>query len=119
MFRHPAQVVVTAFLVADIVGTLLLLLPVSRADVGSAPFITALFTATSAVCVTGLATVDTATYWSTTGQAIILALIQVGGFGIMTLASLIALFLSRQPGVRTQVPRGLPQQPPRHPSRGG
>ena len=94
MFRHPAQVVVTAFLVADIVGTLLLLLPVSRADVGSAPFITALFTATSAVCVTGLATVDTATYWSTTGQAIILALIQVGGFGIMTLASLIALSLA-------------------------
>ena len=103
MFRHPAQVVVTAFLVADIVGTLLLLLPVSRADVGSAPFITALFTATSAVCVTGLATVDTATYWSTTGQAIILALIQVGGFGIMTLASLIALFLSRRMGLRTRL----------------
>jgi trk system potassium uptake protein TrkH len=103
VFRHPAQVVVTAFLVADLIGTMLLLLPASRAEEGNAPFITALFTATSAVCVTGLTTVDTATYWSTTGQAIILALIQIGGFGIMTLASLIALFLSRRMGLRTRL----------------
>lgn len=102
-FRHPAQVVVTAFLLAVLVGTVLLMLPVSTAGDGGAPFVTAVFTATSAVCVTGLITVDTATYWSTTGQAVILALIQVGGFGIMTLASLIALFLSRRMGLRTRL----------------
>jgi Trk-type K+ transport system membrane component len=102
-FRHPAQVVVSAFLAADLVGTVLLLLPVSRAGEGGAPFVTALFTATSAVCVTGLTTVDTATYWSQTGQAVILVLIQVGGFGIMTLASLVALFLSRRMGLRTRL----------------
>ena len=94
---------VSAFMTAAAVGTLLLMLPVSRAGEGAAPFVTALFTATSAVCVTGLTTVDTATYWSTTGQAVILALIQVGGFGIMTLASLIALFLSRRMGLRTRL----------------
>ena len=85
------------------VGTLLLLLPVSRTGGEGAPFVTAVFTATSAVCVTGLTTVDTATYWTHTGQAVILALIQVGGFGIMTLASLIALFLSRRVGLRTRL----------------
>ena len=94
---------VAAFAVAGLVGTVLLMLPVSRAGEGRAPFVTALFTATSAVCVTGLTTVDTATYWSRTGQVVILALIQVGGFGIMTLASLIALFLSRRMGVRTRL----------------
>ena len=94
---------VAAFAVAGLVGTVLLMLPVSRAGEGRAPFVTALFTATSAVCVTGLTTVDTATYWSRTGQVVILVLIQVGGFGIMTLASLIALFLSRRMGVRTRL----------------
>ena len=94
---------VAAFAVAALVGTALLMLPVSRTGDGHAPFITALFTATSAVCVTGLTTVDTATYWSGTGQGVILALIQMGGFGIMTLASLIALFLSRQLGLRTRL----------------
>ena len=103
IFRHPAQVLVTAFLLADLVGTVLLMLPVARAGEGGAPFVTALFTATSAVCVTGLTAVDTATYWTHTGQAVILGLIQVGGFGIMTMASLIALFLSRRMGLRTRL----------------
>ena len=101
--RHPGRALVGAFLAAGTVGTLLLMLPVSRAGEGRAPLVTALFTATSAVCVTGLTTVDTATYWSLTGQVVILALIQVGGFGIMTMASLIALFLSRRLGVRTRL----------------
>jgi potassium uptake TrkH family protein len=96
-------VLVAAFALTGLVGTVLLMLPVSRAGEGRAPFVTALFTATSAVCVTGLTTVDTATYWSRTGQVVILALIQVGGFGIMTLASLIALFLTRRMGVRTRL----------------
>ena len=101
--RHPGQVLVLAFLGAVVVGTVLLMLPVSRAGEGGAPFVTAVFTATSAVCVTGLTAVDTASYWSHTGQVVILALIQVGGFGIMTLASLIALFVSRRMGLRTRL----------------
>ncbi len=102
-FRHPAQVVVSAFGGAVGVGTVLLLLPVCRAGPAGADPLTALFTATSAVCVTGLTIVDTETYWSTTGQAVILALIQVGGFGLMTLASLLALFVSRRLGLRTRL----------------
>lgn len=93
----------TAFAAADLIGTVLLMLPIARAGEGSAPFVTALFTSTSAVCVTGLVTVDTPTYWSGFGQAVIIGLIQIGGFGIMTLASLIALFLSRRLGLRTRL----------------
>ena len=65
------------------IGTLLLMLPFARAGEGRADFVTALFTATSATCVTGLSVVDTATYWSTAGRWIILALIQVGGLGVI------------------------------------
>jgi trk system potassium uptake protein TrkH len=103
LLRHPAQVIVVAFGAAVIVGTLLLMLPVSRIGPGGAPLVAALFTATSAVCVTGLVTVDTPTYWSGFGQAVILFLIQIGGFGIMTLASLVGLLLSRRMGLRTRL----------------
>ena len=96
VLRHPAQIVVIAFAVADLVGVARLAMTVSRAGDGSAPLITALFTSTSAVCVTGLSTVDTATYWSTFGKIVIAGLIQIGGFGIMTLASLLALFVTRK-----------------------
>jgi potassium uptake TrkH family protein len=65
--------------------------------------VTALFTATSAVCVTGLVVVDTGTYWSTFGEVVILALIQVGGLGTMTLASLLGLAISRKLGLRARV----------------
>ena len=102
-FRHPSQVVVSAFAAAVVAGTLLLMLPVSRAGEGHAPFTTALFTATSAVCVTGLIVVDTPSYWSGVGEAVILGLIQVGGFGIMTLASLLGLLVSRKMGLRTRL----------------
>ncbi|TIC81603.1 potassium transporter TrkG [Nocardioides sp. GY 10127] len=103
-FRHPAQLVVTGFAGTIAVGTLLLLLPLSRAGVGGhAGVLTALFTATSAVCVTGLAVVDTPGYWSPFGQVVILALIQVGGFGIMTMASLLGLLVSRRMGLRTRL----------------
>ena len=101
--RHPAQVIAVAFGTAVLAGTVLLLLPVARTGPHGAPFVTALFTTTSAVCVTGLTTVDTASYWSDFGQAVILALIQVGGFGIMTLASLVGLLLSRRLGLRTRL----------------
>ncbi|HEV3465578.1 MAG TPA: potassium transporter TrkG, partial [Actinomycetota bacterium] len=96
--RHPAQRVAAAFAVGILVGTLLLLLPYARAGPGGAPLHVATFTATSAVCVTGLTVVDTATYWSTLGQVIILLLVQVGGLGFMVLASLLALALSRRLG---------------------
>jgi trk system potassium uptake protein TrkH len=98
--RHPAQFVVAGFAAAVGVGTLLLLLPISRRGDGGATLIDALFIATSAVCVTGLSTVDTPVYWSGFGQAVILALIQVGGFGIMALATLLGLLVSAKVGLR-------------------
>ncbi len=100
---HPAQVVVLAFGVAVVLGTLLLLLPVSRADRDGAPVVDALFTATSAVTVTGLVTVDTPTYWSGFGQVVILLLIQIGGFGIMSLATLLGLLVSHRLGLRMRL----------------
>lgn len=85
-----------AFLAAVLVGTSLLSLPWATASGSRAPMLTALFTATSATCVTGLITVDTATYWSAFGQVVILGLIQVGGFGIMTGATLLGLLIFRR-----------------------
>jgi trk system potassium uptake protein TrkH len=102
-FRHPGRVIAGAFAAAVVVGTGLLTLPVATAGPGRADLLTALFHATSAVCVTGLVTVDTGTYWSGFGQAVILLGIQVGGLGIMTLASLFALLLSRRLGLRARL----------------
>ncbi|MBA2445100.1 MAG: TrkH family potassium uptake protein [Nocardioidaceae bacterium] len=90
---QPAQIVPIAFLAVIVAGTLLLMLPASTTEPDRASFLPAAFTSVSAVCVTGLITVDTATYWSPFGQAIILLLIQVGGFGIMTLATLLGLLV--------------------------
>ena len=101
--RHPAQVVAAAFAVGVLVGTVLLALPASRAGPGGAPLHVATFTATSAVCVTGLTVVDTATYWSAFGQVVILVCIQAGGLGFMALASLLALALSRRLGLRQRL----------------
>lgn len=103
LFRHPAQVVVFGFGCAVLVGTVVLMLPVSRTGPGGAPFLVALFTSTSAVCVTGLVVVDTPSYWSGFGEAVILGLIQIGGFGIMTFASLLGLLISRRMGLRTRL----------------
>ncbi|WP_422108760.1 TrkH family potassium uptake protein [Arthrobacter bussei] len=101
--RHPAQVIVLGFAGAVLVGTLLLMLPTSKVGAGGATFLEALFTATSAVCVTGLIVVDTPVYWTGGGHAIILALIQLGGFGIMSFASLLGLLLARRMGLRSRV----------------
>ena len=101
--NHPAQIVVVAFAGAILIGTALLLLPFASAGPGSTDPITALFTSTSSVCVTGLITVDTPTYWSGFGKVVILGLIQLGGFGIMTLASLAALFVSHRLGLRSRM----------------
>jgi trk system potassium uptake protein TrkH len=101
--RHPAQLIVFAFALGVLAGTVLLLLPVATSGTGGASLTTALFTSTSALCVTGLVVVDTPTYWSHFGQAVILGLIQVGGIGIMTLASLLALLVARRLGLRTRL----------------
>ncbi|MEV1092104.1 TrkH family potassium uptake protein [Streptomyces microflavus] len=102
-FRHPAQVVVAGFATAVIAGTGLLMLPVAKAGPGGAGLVEALFTSTSAVCVTGLIVVDTPEYWSGFGQAVILGLIQVGGFGIMTFASLLVLLISHRIGLKARM----------------
>lgn len=92
----PAQILAMGFAAVILTGALLLMLPVSSAEHKVTPFIDALFTATSATCVTGLVVVDTGTYYSFFGQAVVIALIQIGGLGIMTMASLFALALGRR-----------------------
>lgn len=85
---HPALTILLSFLGAILAGSLLLMLPQATRG-GAIPFIDALFTASSAVCVTGLIVVDTGSYFSIFGQSIILVLIQAGGLGIMTLSVLL------------------------------
>lgn len=102
-WRHPARVVVFGFGVVTLVGTILLTLPIATESGESTGLVSALFTAVSAICVTGLVVVDTPTYWSTFGEFVVLGLIQVGGFGIMTLASLLTLLVSKRIGLRMQL----------------
>jgi hypothetical protein len=92
---HPTRIVALGFLFAILAGTALLMLPVARAEAGGTPWLVASFTAVSAVCVTGLVVVDTGTYWSGFGQVVILGLFQIGGFGMMTAATLLGLMVNR------------------------
>ena len=94
-----SQIILLGFLGVIASGTILLMLPWARAGAGSAPFLDALFTATSATCVTGLITNDTATYWSVFGQTVILCLIQVGGLGVITVAIFITKLSGRKIGL--------------------
>lgn len=89
-FLNPAQLFIFSFFIVILLGAFLLMLPNAANEKIS--FLDALFTSTSAVCVTGLIVVDTATYFTTFGQAIILMLIQVGGLGILTFASYFSYF---------------------------
>jgi len=91
------------FAVVILVGAALLLLPVSAAPGRTTSLLDALFTATSAVCVTGLVVLDTGTHWSLFGQAVVLVLIQVGGFGFMTSATLLFLVLRQRIGLRERL----------------
>ncbi|MEV1118297.1 potassium transporter TrkG [Actinosynnema sp. NPDC049800] len=100
---HPARTVVFGFGAAVLLGTVLLALPVAAESGSSAGVVTAVFTATSAVCVTGLVVVDTATHWSTFGEVVVLGLIQAGGLGIMTLATLLGMLVARRLGLRMQL----------------
>jgi trk system potassium uptake protein len=107
--RNPIRLIPLLFLSAILIGTVLLSLPFATADGTRAPFLTALFTATSAIAVTGLILEDTPTYWSVFGQAAIMAMFQIGGLGIMTAATLFGLMAGRGFGLRermaTQVER--------------
>ena len=91
----PAQIIILGFLLLITVGTVLLMLPFATNNPGGAPFLDALFTATSATCVTGLVVQDTALYWSPFGQAVLLVLIQIGGMGVVTMAVAIFIFTGR------------------------
>jgi trk/ktr system potassium uptake protein len=100
---HPARAGLYGFAVAVVIATGLLMLPAAAADGTGSGLRVALFTATSAVCITGLTVVDTATHWSGLGQAVILVGMQLGGLGIMTFASLLGLLVSRRLGLRTRL----------------
>lgn len=93
------QIIILGFLLVILTGTILLMLPVSTRSGKITSFTDALFTATSATCVTGLVIHDTATYWSTFGQAVILLLIQIGGMGVVTIAVSIAVISGRKIGL--------------------
>lgn len=103
LLAHPVRLVPLLFLGFIAAGTLLLMLPDARAGAGHAPLLTALFTATSAVSVTGLIVVDTPTYWSPLGQAIIMLLFQIGGLGIMTAATLLGMLAGRGFGLHARM----------------
>lgn len=93
------QIIVTGFAGLIVIGALLLMLPFSSSEPGCAPFSDCLFTATSAVCVTGLVVRDTATGWTPFGQAVILALIQTGGMGVVTMAVVLSFLSGKKIGL--------------------
>ena len=100
LFKHlkinSTQTILGSFFFAIILGAILLSLPISSKEHVHTDFLTCVFTSTSAMCVTGLVVVDTATHWSFFGQLIILILIQFGGLGIIVVASMIAIFLGQK-----------------------
>lgn len=93
------QIIMLSFLVVILLGSVLLALPVSSASGEPVAYLDALFTATTATCVTGLVTLPTATTWSVFGQAVILVLIQVGGLGVITVMSAVMILLNRRMGI--------------------
>ena len=95
----PARLVLIVFVMLIAFITCLLALPISTAADERAPFVDILFTAISAVCVTGLTVVDTATYWSVFGQTVIAMGIFIGGLGVVTLATILSYAVSRQLGL--------------------
>ena len=96
---NPGRIVVASFAIIILVGALLLMLPISSRDGQVTDFISCLFTATSATCVTGLIVVDTYMHWTLFGQVVIICLIQLGGLGFMTLISVISFLLRRRIGL--------------------
>lgn len=100
---EPAQVMVIGFGVVILFGGLILNLPIAAKSGKSVGLLNALFTSTSAVCVTGLVVVDTSTYWNEFGQLVIITLIQIGGLGFMTIATMFSLLTGKKINLRERL----------------
>ncbi|MGM9973522.1 MAG: TrkH family potassium uptake protein [Clostridiaceae bacterium] len=100
---NPVEILAIGFFALIIIGAIILSLPISSVSGQSTNFIDSLFTSTSAVCVTGLVTLDTGTYWSYFGKTIIIILIQIGGIGFMSFATLISLILGKKISLRERL----------------
>ena len=97
------QIILLGFMAIILIGSVLLSLPISSASGNSVPYIDALFTATTATCVTGLVTLPTVSTWSTFGQAVILILIQIGGLGVITVAAGFMMLLSKKISISSRI----------------
>ena len=95
-YINPFHIIIGGFLLVILLGSILLTLPVASQTGVRTPFINALFTATSATCVTGLVIYNTGEYWSVFGQTVLLILIQIGGMGVVTIAMSISLFSGKK-----------------------
>ena len=104
---NHAQIIAIGYLLLIIAGTLVLMLPISSRQGETTNFLEALFTATSATCVTGLVVVDTANHWSIFGQCVILLMIQIGGLGFMTMGVMFAMLMKKTISLKM---RGLLQE---------
>lgn len=103
IYKNPYIVFILGFATVITVGTILLMLPISSLDGKSVGFINALFTATSATCVTGLVVVNTAAHWTNFGKVVLIVLIQIGGLGVMTMTALISFFLGKRISLKTRL----------------
>ena len=97
------QTILLSFFLAILVGSVLLALPISSANGTAVPYIDALFTATTSICVTGLVTLPTVSTWSLFGQVVILILIQIGGLGVVTIMSGFMISLHRKIGIKDRM----------------
>ncbi|MBR3392827.1 MAG: potassium transporter KtrB [Firmicutes bacterium] len=102
-YLSTTQIIMLTFLTADLIGSVLLALPISSATGQAVPYLDALFTSTTSVCVTGLVTVPTVTTWSVFGQVVILILIQVGGLGVVTVMATMMLSLHKRIGIGDRI----------------
>jgi trk system potassium uptake protein len=100
---HPTQIVVIAFGIAVLLGTTVLMLPIATAAGNQTDLVTALFTAVSAVCLTGLTVVDTSTHWTPFGHTAIMVMIQLGGLGIVSFATILGLLVSGRISLRDRM----------------
>lgn len=101
--KNPYMTFIFGFAAIIFVGSILLNLPIASQNGKSVGFINALFTATSATCVTGLVVVNTATHWTIFGKVVIITLIQIGGLGVMTLSAMISLFIGKRISLKSRV----------------
>ena len=103
MQQNPYRLLALSFLAVMTIGTILLMLPISHAQGHSTTLVDAAFTAVSCVSVTGLSTVDTYHHWSLFGKIVMVILIQLGGLGIVSFTTIIALVLGRRVGLKNRV----------------